>query len=66
MSYRLKNSDFKPFLGFLEGKVNDLWVYMGEGIGVYFGIFLSGKSIPRVGGKRIENWSNGLDGMERR
>lgn len=36
MSYRLKNSDFKPFLGFLEGKVNDLWVYIGEGIGVYF------------------------------
>jgi hypothetical protein len=47
MSYRLKNSDFKPFLGILKGKVNDLWVYVGEGIGVYFWIFLSGESIPR-------------------
>jgi hypothetical protein len=46
MSYRLKNSDFKPFLGILEGKVNDLWVYVGEGIGVYFGIFLSGEMYP--------------------
>lgn len=51
MSYRLKNSDFKPFFGILEGKVNDLWVYVGEGIGVYFGIFLSGESVPRVGEK---------------
>ncbi len=49
MSYRLKNSDFKPFLGVLEGKVNDLWVYVGEGIGVYFGIVLSGESVPGVG-----------------
>lgn len=48
MSYRLKNSDFKPFLGILKGKVNDLWVYVGEGIGVYFWIFLSGESVPRV------------------
>ena len=40
MSYRLKNSDFKPFLGIFDGKVSDLLVYVGEGIGVYFWIFL--------------------------
>lgn len=51
MSYRLKNSDFKPFLGVLEGKVSDLWVYIGEGIGVYFGMILPGKSVPGVGDK---------------
>ena len=50
MSYRLKNSDFKPFLGFFDGKVSDLWVHVGDGIGVYFWIFLSGKSVPGVGG----------------
>jgi hypothetical protein len=43
----LKNSDFKPFLAIFNGKVNDLWVYVGDGIGVYFGMFLSGKSVPR-------------------
>lgn len=46
MSYRLKNSDFKPFLDILDGKVSDLRVYIEEGIGVYFGIFLSGKMYP--------------------
>lgn len=60
MSYRLKNSDFKPFLGILEGKVNDLWVYVGKGIGVYFGMVLSGESVPgrRVGlvGKVSRNY----------
>lgn len=60
MSYRLKNSDFKPFLGILKGKVNDLWVYVGEGIGTYFGIFLAGESVPgrRVGlvGKVSRNY----------
>ena len=54
MSYRLKNSDFKPFLGILKGKVNDLWVYVREGIGVYFWIFLSGESIPGSGMSRLE------------
>jgi hypothetical protein len=49
MVYRLKNSDFKPFLAIFNGKVNDLWVYVGDGIGVYFGMFLSGESIPRIG-----------------
>lgn len=48
MSYRLKNSDFKPFLGILKGRVNDLWVYVGEGIEVHFGIVLAGESVPRV------------------
>lgn len=48
MSYRLKNSDFKPFLGILKGKVNDLWVYVGESIEVHFGIVLAGESVPRV------------------
>ena len=50
MSYRFKNSDFKLFLGILCGKVRDLWVHVGEGMGVYFGIFLSGKSVPGEGG----------------
>lgn len=45
MSYRLKNSDFKPFFGILE-EARDLWVYVGEGIVVHFGIFLSGESVP--------------------
>ena len=51
MSYRLKNSDFKPFLDILDGKVSDLRVYIEEGIGVYFGIFLSGKMYP---GREVE------------
>ena len=49
MSYRLKNSDFKPFLGISDGKMSDLLVYVGEGIGMYFGIFLSGESVPGEG-----------------
>ena len=49
MSYRFKNSDFKLFLGILCGKVRDLWVHVGEGMGVYFGIFLSRESVPRGG-----------------
>ena len=34
--------------------MNDLWVYVGEGIGVYFGIVLSGESVPRVREERVE------------
>ena len=49
MSYRLKNSDFKPFLGVLEEKVRDLGAHVGEGIEVHFGMFLSGESVPGVG-----------------
>ena len=49
MSYRLKNSDFKPFLGIFDGKMSDLQVYVGEGIGIYFEIFWSGESVPRGG-----------------
>ena len=49
MSYRLKNSDFRPFLGVLEGKMRDSGVYIGGGIEVYLEIFLSGKSVPGVG-----------------
>ena len=26
-----------------------LWVYVGEGIGVYFGVFSSGESVPGDG-----------------
>lgn len=62
MSYRLKNSDFKPFFGIFDGKVSDLLVYVGEGIGVYFWIFLSGKSVPGVGEKRIESVMECRDG----
>ena len=32
--------------------MNDLWVYVGEGIGVYFGIVLSGESVPGSGMSR--------------
>lgn len=49
MVYRLKNSDFKPFFGIFDEKVSDLWVYVGDGIGVYFGIYLSRESVPGEG-----------------
>ena len=43
-------------------------MYVGKGIGVYFGIFLSGKSVPGEGeylyGKRSS--FIGLDWMDRR
>lgn len=48
MGCRLKNSDFKLFLGILGEKMRDLGVHVEEGIGIYFGVFLSGRSIPRV------------------
>ena len=47
MSYRLKNSDFKLFLGVLDGKVRDVGAYVGKGIGIYFGVFSSGGNMPR-------------------
>ena len=47
MGHRLKNSDFRPFLGVLDGKVRDSGVYVREGIGSYFRVNLSGESIPR-------------------
>ena len=47
MSYRLKNSDFKPSFGILEWKMRDLGVYVGEGIGIYFGVISSGESVPQ-------------------
>lgn len=56
MAYRLKNSDFKPFFGIFDEKVSDLWVYVREGIGVYFVVFSSGESVPR---------GRGVDGLER-
>lgn len=34
--------------------MNDLWVYVGEGIGVYFEIFLAGESMPGSGMSRLE------------
>jgi hypothetical protein len=49
MIYRLKNSDFKPFLGIFGWEMSDLWVCMEEGIGMYFGIFCQGKVHPGVG-----------------
>lgn len=49
MSYRLKNSDFRLFLGVSEGKVIDSEAYVGDGIRIYFGVFLSGESMPRGG-----------------
>ena len=52
IGYRLKNSDFKLFLGIFDGKVRDLCVYVGEGIVVYFGMVLSMESVPRGRGSR--------------
>nr|DAY99696.1 MAG TPA: hypothetical protein [Caudoviricetes sp.] len=49
MSYRLKNSDFKPFLGNLGWGMSDLLVHIREGIEVHFGIVLAGESVPPVG-----------------
>lgn len=54
MGYRLKNSDFKPFLGILSGKMSDLWVHVREGIWCILGIFLSGESVPG-GGEKVES-----------
>lgn len=57
MSYRLKNSDFKPFLGSFGWKMMNWWVCAGEGIGVYFGVFLSGRNIPQSGvGDGVSGW----------
>nr|DAZ60631.1 MAG TPA: hypothetical protein [Caudoviricetes sp.] len=39
-------------------------MYVGEGIVVYFGVFLSGKSVPGGGEKRVEREC--LDGIDRR
>ena len=53
MSYRFKNSDFKLFLGFVVWKSERfVSVCREECIGVYFWIFLSGKSVP--GGGEVE------------
>lgn len=56
MSYRLKNSDFKPFLGIFDGKVSDLLVHVGEGIGIYFGVFCQGKMYPGRVGEALRNY----------
>ena len=62
MSYRLKNSDFKPFLGVLEEKVRGLGAHVREGIVVHFGIFLSRESVPRGGEGRRK--CDGVPGWE--
>ena len=49
MGHRLKNSDFRPFLDVLEGKMRDSGAYVGEGKGIYLGMFSSGESMPRDG-----------------
>ena len=49
MSYRLKNSNFKPFLGIFYEKLRDLGAHVGEGIEVHFGMFLSVESVPGGG-----------------
>lgn len=54
MSYRLKNSDFKPFLGIFGWRMSDLWMYVGEGIGMYFWIFLSGEMYPGEGSRSVK------------
>ena len=62
MSYRLKNSDFKPFLGIFDEKLMNWWVCVGEGIGVCFGVFLLGENVPR-GGVRLEMECKGVSGL---
>lgn len=57
MSYRLKNSDFKPFLGILNGKMSELWVYMGEGIGIYFLDILVREKCTRIGTGKMDKLS---------
>lgn len=47
MNYRLKNSDFKPFLGIFYEKLRDLGAHVGEGIEVHFWMVLAGESVPR-------------------
>lgn len=42
--------------------MSDLQVYVGEGIGVHFGIFLSGENVPR-GGKWVESVMECRDGI---
>lgn len=57
MSCRLKNSDFRPFLGVLERKVRNSGAYVGEGIGIYFGVFsVMGKYAPGQGGEVPRNY----------
>lgn len=54
MSYRLKNSDFKPFLDILDGKVSDLRVYIEEGIGgVFWDIFIR-ENVPGEGSRSVK------------
>nr|DAH19793.1 MAG TPA: hypothetical protein [Caudoviricetes sp.] len=66
MVYRLKNSDFKPFLGILDRKVSDLWVYVGDGIWVYFwSIFIKGKC-TRGGEEMVESVIECRGGIDRR
>lgn len=43
--------------------MSDLWMYVGEGIGVHFGIFLSGKSVPRGRGEGRE--CDGVPGWDK-
>nr|DAZ79169.1 MAG TPA: hypothetical protein [Caudoviricetes sp.] len=31
---------------YFRGKLMNWWVCVGKGIGVYFGVFLSGESVP--------------------
>ena len=57
MSYRLKNSDFKLFLGIFDRKVNDLHVYVGEGIGIYFLDILVREKCTRIGTGKMDKLS---------
>ena len=64
MGHRLKNSDFKSLSGVLEGKVRDSGAYVGEGIGIYFGVFSSGKSMPGGGVGMLERLSESVMGFK--
>ena len=62
MSYRLKNSDFKPFLRIFDGKVSDLWGACRRWYMVHFGMFLSGESVPLGGELIVESVMECRDG----
>ena len=53
MDYRLKNSDFRPFLGALEGKVRDSGGVCKRGYGdIFWSVFVRGKYAPGGRGRR--------------
>ena len=44
--------------------MSDLWVYVGKGIEVYFGLVLSGEHVPRGMGEE-GRWCDGVPGVDK-